>query len=243
MIRCNTALNLVELLVVVAVIVVLAALLLPGLARARHLALRAVCQSNLRQYGVVCASYANDSDGWYFEAYQGTPYRVAVVPATLFSPPHVDLRPILLDYGGTSHLYFCPSSGGRLPLPREFGSYSPGGFTQYNMGYMNLAGLRGTNVAAYRLADQTALTYPSSKRAGEQPNAPLGADKAVAYPAAGCGTAVEPFPLWSNHLWSEQVEGANSIHADGHAKWTPRDRWTRQVFRNHSGNWNGWYWW
>ena len=45
--------TLVELLVVIAVIMLLAALVLPATFRARRLALRAECTSNLRQFGLA----------------------------------------------------------------------------------------------------------------------------------------------------------------------------------------------
>ena len=46
------AFTLVELLVVIAIISILAAMLLPSLARAREYARNAVCMSNLRQIGI-----------------------------------------------------------------------------------------------------------------------------------------------------------------------------------------------
>ena len=56
------AFTLVELLVVIAVIGILAGLMLPGLAKARMVAQRAKCSSNLRQLGVTWTLYAEDND-------------------------------------------------------------------------------------------------------------------------------------------------------------------------------------
>ncbi len=58
--------TLIELLVVIAIIGILAAILLPALARARESARRASCANNLKQWGLVFKMYTGESKGGMF---------------------------------------------------------------------------------------------------------------------------------------------------------------------------------
>jgi prepilin-type N-terminal cleavage/methylation domain-containing protein/prepilin-type processing-associated H-X9-DG protein len=60
---CNPAFTLVELLVTIAVIAILAALIFPGLTRAKGRALQVVCTSNFKQLTAAWKIYADENSG------------------------------------------------------------------------------------------------------------------------------------------------------------------------------------
>ena len=111
--------TLIELLVVVAIIALLVAILVPSLQQARELARQTVCASNLHQWVLVIAMYANDYNGQLMETHRypmpgGPRYPSSVwvykhgaeMSAELIAPymPGVDFANRMIG-----DLWFCPS--------------------------------------------------------------------------------------------------------------------------------------
>jgi prepilin-type N-terminal cleavage/methylation domain-containing protein len=150
------AFTLIELLVVIAIIAILAAMLLPALAKAKDRAKAIQCLNNAKQQGLATMLYVGDNNDAY-------PYGVNVKNDSSWSDPsawHILLLPYLAgNTNSGSRVYICPSdsegSNQTYPLPP--------GWIKFQVSYRANAYLfRNTNSAPKSALRTTSVPAPSS---------------------------------------------------------------------------------
>ena len=200
------AFTLIEILVVIAIIGILAAILFPVFARAREQARKTSCLSNLKQIGLGLAQYTQDYD----ERFPlGQSYVAGVVDLYWME---------LLDpYVKSTQIYACPSlSDGAVRVV---------GTKTWPLAYgCNLTLMQSNNASALASLNNASETILiSEKSANDWP----------AYPSSGSISPAWLPAVDARRVDPRHSGGSNFVFGDGHAKWltsgrdvAPKDLWS-----------------
>lgn len=139
------AFTLIEVLVVLGIVALLAAILFPAFNSARGKARQASCQNNLHQIGLAISLYAQDSDGKFPRG--GDPVDLTtnlwdIEKGGVFRPAVNRLQPlpvVVSPYLKTPSVWICPSDFGFKELERPLGYLPdtyPSAYQKFGMSYL-----------------------------------------------------------------------------------------------------------
>ena len=198
------AFSLIEILVVIAIIAILAAILFPAFARARENARRTSCQSNLKQIGLGIMQYTQDYDERY-------PYQAADFISDFSSSStavQANWQRGIYPYTKSWQILKCPSAkpntvttAGHSSSYLANGVALPYGFSRSLSSVANTADVILLQEYLYALGASLNRPYPSNLT-----------------------TKTYTAWLYTTDIAGVHFDGSNLLFMDGHVKWKTRSR-------------------
>jgi prepilin-type N-terminal cleavage/methylation domain-containing protein/prepilin-type processing-associated H-X9-DG protein len=200
--RQERGFTLIELLVVIAIIAILAAILFPVFSRAREMARKAACISNLKQIGMALNMYAQDWD----ERFPAECFPAQWPPGPNVPYDKYCWRWAVTPYIKNEQVWVCPSAADLNNWP-------------FSLGY-------AYNCRNFSNSSQAAIDLPATRAmvmdfVGVQHFKPFLDNGDVICGGGCCGGSI----LQNGYLQAcRHTDGVNIAFGDGHVKWIARDK-------------------